>query len=65
MKSHDKLYNNLSVSLIALNAAINLRAKLASQKLHCADFRQNLPKITATAKKSWHTSRTTVFTVIP
>ena len=43
---------HLSLSLIALNAAINLRAKLASEKLHCADFVHNPTKITGHDVKS-------------
>jgi len=30
-----------------LNAAVNWRAKLSAEKLHCADFVPHLPKITA------------------
>ena len=43
---------HLSLSLIALNAAINLRAKFASEKLHCADFVHNPTKITGHDVKS-------------
>jgi len=43
---------HLSLSLIALNAAINLRAKMASEKLHCADFVHNPTKITCHDVKS-------------
>jgi len=51
-----------------LNAAINQRTKLASKKLHCADFVHNLPIITALTQnhgygqKSQH--KIAVFTVI-
>jgi len=31
-------YKLISVWALAVNAAINWRAKLASEKLHCADF---------------------------
>jgi len=61
---------NLSLDLIALNVAINLSAKLASDKLHCADFVHNPPKITAVAQnhvdgqESRHTPKITAFTVI-
>jgi len=43
-----------------VNAAINRRAKLASEKLHCADYVYNPPIITAVTQnsgnglKSWH-----------
>ena len=43
---------HLSLNLIALNAAINLRAKLASEKLHCADSVHNPTKITGHDVKS-------------
>jgi len=61
---------NLSLNLIALNVAINLSAKLASEKLRCADFVHNPPKITAVTpnhvdgQESRHTPKITAFTVI-
>jgi len=61
---------NLSLNLIVLNAAINLTAKLASEKIHCADFVHNPLKITAVTQnhddgqESRHTPKITAFTVI-
>jgi len=55
---------------IKMNAAINWRSTLVSEKLHCADFVNNPSIITAVMQnyshdqKSWYAPRITVFTVI-
>ena len=53
-----------------MNAAINWRSTLVSEKLHCADFVNNPSIITAVMQnyshdqKLWYAPRITVFTVI-
>jgi len=55
---------------VSTNSAINWRAKLASEKLHCANFVHNVLIIMAVmqnhgnGQKSWNMPKITVFTVI-
>jgi len=73
------IYKRISVWALALNVAVNWRAKLASEKLHYADFVHNppiihgrdaeprrLPIITAHAQNhSIHSDRTSVMFLQP
>jgi len=45
-------YTRISVRALALNVAVNWRAKLASEKLHYADVVHNLPIIHSRDAKS-------------
>ena len=52
-------YTIISVWALALNVAVNWRAKLASEKLHCADVVHNPPIIHSRDAKSRRLPRIT------